>query len=110
MERLRSVSQCELDKGGRLKSQSICNVVDLAPSYISVSSGSVESSRASVLSDSVAGRKRRNNNMCSIKSGKRTKKENKVSVLKQKDSHPIAVSIDESKNLVNDNFQPGIFL
>ena len=104
------VSQCGLDKGGRLKSQSICNVVDLAPSSISVSSGSVESSCASVVSDSVAGGKKRNNNMCSIKSGKRTKKENKLSAMKQKDSHPSAVSIDESNNLVNDNYQPGIYL
>ena len=48
--------------------------------------------------------------MRSIKSCQILKKENMVSHLKEKDSHAIAISINESKSIAGDYFQPGIYL
>ena len=102
-----------VNQGGGRKSQSICNdVVDVAPSStISVSCGSAESSCASVVSHSVPGRKRRKNNPCSTKPGKRGKKEKKVSIFKKKESPSVAVSIDDSSiNLAHGCFQQAVYL
>ena len=105
----KNVSPRGRDNEGHPKSQGVGNVLDQTPSSVSVSSTSANSTCASVLSDYVAGRKRRNHNMCSIKSGKRRKTQTDH-VLKQKHRHYVAVSIDESNHVANDNFQPGIYM
>ena len=82
----------------------------LAPSSISVSSGSVDTALPSVVCASVASRKKRVNNTVSFNSGKRMKTSNDFSIMNQGYRHSSAISIDESNNHGIDNFQAGIYL